>query len=112
MVKIIFNTLFLATPFFGESFKVEKEEKPKVFAVPADELQTECKVCGEKFEQYFDSEQDEWMYKNAVSVDNTIYHVKCYGGNSNGNDQTYEKRDTPVYSNLFLQYSNIGRRQM
>lgn len=67
-----------------------------MYAVPASEQQTECKVCGERFEQYFDSEQDEWMYKNAVLADNVIYHVKCYSGNING-DNVAAKRDALVF---------------
>ena len=68
-----------ATPFFGEAFKnEEKEVKEEIHNVPADENQPTCGTCGERFEQFFDSEQDEWMYKDAISVNNIIHHRKCY----------------------------------
>jgi len=69
-----------ATPFFGDSSKQDKdskEKKAKLPSVTADEAQPICPKCGERFEQYFDSEQDEWMYRDTVRVENTIYHQKC-----------------------------------
>jgi hypothetical protein len=49
--------------------------------VPADEDQPNCVACGEPFEQYWDAELDEWMYKNAVlASDGFIYHTQCHNG--------------------------------
>ena len=32
----------------------------------------ECAVCGEKFDEYFDEEHDEWRFRNAVVIENTV----------------------------------------
>jgi len=65
-----------AVPFpFGDV--IPQEEKKEVVCVPADETQTHCPKCGESFEQFWDSDQDEWMYKDCVSLNDTIYHQKC-----------------------------------
>ncbi len=62
-------------------------------SVPADESQTNCLICGERFDQFFDSEVEEWMYKDAISVDGKIYHSLCYSEHqSSGNNSS----DIPV----------------
>jgi len=58
--------------------KIKRQKKKnKIPSVPADENQNICPQCGEQFEQYFDSEQDEWMYKDTILLDAIIYHQKC-----------------------------------
>lgn len=51
-----------------------------MYQVPADESQKNCPICGETFEQVFDEDQDEWMFKDALisPTDNKIYHVHCH----------------------------------
>ena len=36
-----------------------------------------CVVCGDKFEKFFDSDREEWMYRDAVRVDGQLYHPGC-----------------------------------
>lgn len=45
--------------------------------VPADESQTHCPICQEKFEQYWSTEQEEWIYKDSISIAGVIYHQQC-----------------------------------
>lgn len=33
--------------------------------VPADERFTKCRICGDRFDMFYDNEVEEWMYRNA-----------------------------------------------
>ncbi|XP_063287364.1 pre-mRNA cleavage complex 2 protein Pcf11 [Pelobates fuscus] len=55
-----------------------KEKKfQSIVAGPAgsDEI---CEICEEQFEQYWDEEEEEWHLKNAMRVNDKIYHPSCY----------------------------------
>ncbi|KAM9321154.1 pre-mRNA cleavage complex 2 protein Pcf11 [Gastrophryne carolinensis] len=61
--------------------KTQEAAKEKEFqSVPAgpagaDEI---CEICQEQFEQYWDEEEEEWHLKNAMRVNDKIYHPSCY----------------------------------
>lgn len=49
-------------------------------------LQTHCPICHEAFESFWDTEQEEWMYRATVvnSVDGKITHQKCLSNTAHG----------------------------
>ena len=66
-------------------------DEDSLYCVPANEEQTACLVCGnrsrsyvvssalgEAFEQFWDSEVEDWMYKGTLLIDDKIYHKRCY----------------------------------
>lgn len=43
----------------------------------------QCPICYEKFVEFWDDEEEEWLYKNAIEVDNTVrspsFFIHVYG---------------------------------
>lgn len=79
-------------PFFLSKDANLQTQDNEQLAVPADDNQSVCTLCGEPFEEFYSDETDEWMYKGAVyvkldaasegSIDDedsplSLVHVKC-----------------------------------
>lgn len=73
-----------AVPFFGaagaEPASTDEAQEGPLSNVLADETQTHCAICSEKFDQFWDNEGEEWLYRGTVRVEGTgqIFHQKCY----------------------------------
>ncbi|OAD09225.1 hypothetical protein MUCCIDRAFT_136583 [Mucor lusitanicus CBS 277.49] len=46
--------------------------------MPDDDSRKPCAICGERFVDFWNDDEEEWMYKNAVLVDGKIYHATCH----------------------------------
>ncbi|KAJ1982291.1 mRNA 3' end processing factor [Dimargaris verticillata] len=45
--------------------------------VPAQQHNSVCPICNEKLVGVWDDDEEEWVYRNAILVDNTVYHATC-----------------------------------
>ncbi|CDS13196.1 hypothetical protein LRAMOSA05374 [Lichtheimia ramosa] len=50
----------------------------QVVVMPDENNRKPCPICGERFVDFWNDDEEEWMYKNAVLVNNTIYHATCH----------------------------------
>ncbi|XP_061484930.1 pre-mRNA cleavage complex 2 protein Pcf11 [Rhineura floridana] len=96
--------------------KTQEAAKEKEFqSVPAGPAGADesCEICQEQFEQYWDEEEEEWHLKNAIRVDEKIYHPSCYDDyqNTSSFDSTPSPSKTPVENPLNIML-NIVKKEV
>lgn len=57
-------------------------EQPSCIAGPYDQDKT-CDMCHDPFEMFYNEESEEWHLRNAVQVDECIYHPVCFEDHQN-----------------------------
>ncbi|TKR67301.1 hypothetical protein L596_023477 [Steinernema carpocapsae] len=58
--------------------EVENVDTARVSAVPAEKAhQKFCQACREDFTEYYDSDEDLWMYKDSALYNDMPYHTGC-----------------------------------
>ncbi|CAM9219784.1 unnamed protein product [Choristocarpus tenellus] len=77
--------------------------------VPADERFTKCRICGDRFEMYYDNDEEEWMYANACYVE---IHGGGVDGSGEGEGETGLDGDTEGYGLDKLGEGNEATRQI
>ncbi|ORX80595.1 hypothetical protein K493DRAFT_97356, partial [Basidiobolus meristosporus CBS 931.73] len=70
--------------FFDQESNDSKQEeedsalRDMTIVVPNDHHGKPCPICKEKFVSFWSDTEEEWMYKNAVLVDQVVYHATCH----------------------------------
>ncbi|TNM84747.1 hypothetical protein fugu_008925 [Takifugu bimaculatus] len=72
--------------FFEKENEVEVQnnqaapQKKEIQCVKAtkDQVQESCEICQEQFETYWVEEEEDWFLKNAIRVDDKIFHPSCF----------------------------------
>ncbi|KAK8767192.1 hypothetical protein V5799_006030 [Amblyomma americanum] len=73
-----------ARSFFEQQATVEQDQSTNspaaIKSVPAsgDETGSTCAVCEEAFQLFWAEEEEQWHFKDAVRIENKVYHPACY----------------------------------
>lgn len=73
-----------ARSFFEQQATVEQDQNSNspmtVKSVPAsgDETGNTCAVCEEAFQLFWAEEEEQWHFKDAIRIENKVYHPACY----------------------------------
>ncbi|KAI8989556.1 hypothetical protein BDB01DRAFT_718658 [Pilobolus umbonatus] len=74
------------------SASIEESINPEEFTViMPNEDRKPCPICGERFVDFWNDDEEEWMFRNAILVDNKIYHATCHADAIKSNPLENEK---------------------
>ncbi|XP_073993969.1 uncharacterized protein isoform X3 [Rhodnius prolixus] len=72
----------------------DRVNEPSV-AAGRDADQAACRVCHDKFDQFYHQEKEEWHYRKAIRIDDVLYHPQCYQDLIE-NRATLDPPETPI----------------
>ncbi|XP_011609384.2 pre-mRNA cleavage complex 2 protein Pcf11 [Takifugu rubripes] len=55
-----------------------KEKEVQCVKATKDQVGESCEICQEQFETYWVEEEEDWFLKNAIRVDDKIFHPSCF----------------------------------
>ncbi|KAG4304511.1 hypothetical protein PORY_002221 [Pneumocystis oryctolagi] len=100
---------------------LEKSKKHKEFSpddsyvlVPTDTnaLSEPCPICKEKFVSVWNEDVEEWVWKNAVSIENIIYHAVCLSEASVASQTLLKENSLESIQNEKLANTVLGKRKI
>lgn len=64
----------------GNSKNIRNNDTIAIVSCPADaeDVNRVCDMCHDGFEQFFNEETEEWHLRNAIKIDEKVYHPICY----------------------------------
>lgn len=84
----------------------KKEQKYVIIPENSTEMTTNCSICKEIIKSEYNDDLGEWIWNNAVKVNNKIYHLSCYE-ESNNNNSNSSSRNTNTSSSNNISLSNL-----
>ena len=75
----------------------KNDPKNKYIPVPDDITlrSAPCPICQDKFEQSFDNEKQDWLWRDAMQIGPRVYHASCYSEMKKDGANTPMRTATP-----------------
>jgi len=70
----------------GASQQTEEKKESNVQVLK--QKNASCSVCQERLDCFYDDEEEEWMYRDAVRNDDALYHKACFDAKTIGGAST------------------------
>lgn len=70
-----------------------------------------CAICGETFATFWNDDEEEWMYKNAIMKDDKIYHATCHSDAAKSSSLAESSNNTSVKRKSDSKDSSMAKQQ-
>ncbi|KAJ3325870.1 hypothetical protein HDV06_002255 [Boothiomyces sp. JEL0866] len=75
----------------------KEQETEELSCIPTSDPINKCDICKETIEKFFDDDNDGWMLRGAVKVNDSYYHQTCYK----------DRQDTPSLAKRTLENDDM-----